>query len=329
MATITPTIAGARWGPRNWQIFDYMAHSIRDKDGNPCLILRHGGAGLSGNLTDNWQGSSNFNQVLVQLLAATDVHWDIISVQTCQRRITDGSPTIRRAIKAGLLEGAADLQRAIVAIKGQAHRVGNNSSYKIDPSKIAVGGFSFGGTQAALSQIRAPIVGNGSQRTGRQAQWETSGFDSRTLGTVLVSAQVDCRKISGVNYLSPTQLSGWALTNLTDITEFDLVSDFVKDAMSLRAYFDNGDTQFYRPWFVTQEVTAGPHTYPLADPHDSIQVTDLVETMKKAGLRDGKDFGWDLWSTAGHAMDAVAANKVVKFLNGLLPVPIATGGKVG
>jgi hypothetical protein len=325
--TITPTVSSFRWGPELHQVASYKAHPTRDPvgvatdwrnaKGNPVLVIRHGGAGTTGNHLEMWDAAQPFNALFQYLIdPARAVHFDIISAETGQRAIYDsaqGAPGIRRARKMFLLEGATDHQRMIASLKFWARRFNNSAGNVIDPRKFVSAGHSFGATQAAISMFSGPLVMPFTNRTGLRSAFETESYDSSVLGLLFMAGQVDCRKINGTNYLNPTLLPGWTGTSNTDATEFDGVSDFQKEAMSVRAWAENGDRGGYAPMYINYE-TLGAHTYPLADPHDSQQGIDLKASLDAAGL----DSRLDIWSAPSHAMTPDVVDRIYQWLAGLV-----------
>lgn len=299
MATITPTFSSLRWGPEMWQVFDYTAHPVRDPNGNPCLIFRHAGGGHGGYLVDVWGGTSVYNKFFTYLLdPSRDVHFDIISVETAQQIITNGTPpptSIPRSKMVLLLDSVFDFQRAVCAIKRWGAGVNNGTTYYINPDKVITGGHSHGATLAGLASLMNPIVNTGAMRTMFRRRNEPVSYDSKGLGVFLFAPQVDIRRrmltdgggTSVRLYMAPSNLPAWTGTpgTISSPTWTSLVPDYLKEAMSILAYIDQGATDNYVPMFTLFGNDVGAHTYPLSDPHDKVQRDDLNAALTVAGLQ--------------------------------------------
>lgn len=288
MAVISPTKTAVRWGPERWQVFDYYAHPTRDQDtGNPCLIYRHGGGGWTSSYKEPWPDAATLRPLIDYLHSnSRTTHFDIISIETAQRGYTDAVDAvsgIRPTKLAWLPDQITDLKRGICAIKRWGVGVDNDTGFRINPFKLILCGNSHGGLLAGLATMTAPLLGHGAQYSYLHRLWEPKGYDSTTRGVILSGAQVDCRNIGGTDYIGFANTYAWFGTRYDLNTEWNALSSHMKTSMSIRAYFENGDTSFYTPMFTLYGET-GAHTYPLSDPHDSVQRTDLNTAIANAKL---------------------------------------------
>ncbi len=303
MATaITPTLTAQRWGPETWQLFDYKAHPIRDPGGNPCLVFFHGGGHMVGNYHDIWivngLAVQPYNNLLNFLLdPARGTHFDIISLETAQYRHTDvggGNGTNPGFAMSKQMffwtDGLNDAKRGIAAMKAWGVGFNNTSAFRLNPDLFISGGGSAGAVKAALAQITKPLDFRTRQKTFTNRINEPGTFDSSVNGILWIAGQIDFRKkiYNGqgpVDYQPGVNNKGYFGTRDDDAgVEWDALPEFYKSAISLVAYLENRDTQYWKPLFNVQ-IEQGDHLLPITNGHDSRQLRDLNVAMDGAGVK--------------------------------------------
>lgn len=297
MATRAPTVSG-RWGEAPYAQFDYWRNPTRigvdpehQNGQNPCIFHRHGGGGVGGHhqtLRNDNYGDPFF--VLHWLSggvtgSAPATKWDLCSFSSGQQLhaefFTPFIAPYERSRSLWFPDPIRDHQRAVASIKGQAVSLGFN------PRKVVGWGDSYGGTVMGLSML-APTLGG----TGRRGVWRdstnfTTNHDSTLRGAVLQQPQIDCRNISGTDYLASALVAGWFGTRLDSGTEFAAIPAAVRSMASLRAYIEAGETDGYQPWYLAYVSGVGTGVKPLTDPHDTVQLTDLSAALTARGLTHG------------------------------------------
>lgn len=168
----------------------------------------------------------------------------------------------------------------------------------INPNKIVVGGQSHGATLSGLSQIRPPLNHGATQYTGLNRMYESLNFDSTSKGVLYIEGQIDCRRKDfgdggGVKeYMAYGIFAGWHGTSGTDGgVMWNGVPNNVRDALSLRAYIERGETGYYVPHFLSYQTTSpGNGAITLSNAHDAIQKVHLAAALRAAGLSFDQDF---------------------------------------
>lgn len=285
--TIVPTLSQQRYGQEEHQIFDFLAHNTRLPGGNPLMIYRCGGGGVGGDYRSVWDsvnGDEVYFMNYLNTVAPNSTPFDILSVQTTQRNL-NGGPSIR-GFKTSILESIPEFQVAIAELKRQGViGFGPSNQYKIDPRKIILFGSSWGATLAILSQLHPPYVGASGQRTSAVNQYLGGNYTSQVRGVINHIGQIDCRRIGATEQMNFAIMYGWFCTSQTDAgAEYIALPARVKDAASIRAFIQNGDTQFYRPIFNLYQENIGTHFHPYTQAHDSQQYTDLNADLAAAQL---------------------------------------------
>lgn len=306
---ITPDNADFRWGPEPYALLDYYRNPTRvgvdathPNGQNPCMLLRHGGGGISGDYRESrdnlitgliydafyfpaWLSNHAEAGTGTQGNPASGLFWDVISFDSGQMSHFDsdtGAQTLfTRSRSLFFPDAIFDCQRAIATIKSHAITLGFN------PHKLIGYGESHGSTLLSLSQLYPPMGGAGRRSVARAAARRPLTHDSTLRGVVMSQAQVDCRNISGTDYLLYSNMTGWAGTNIADGgAEWNAVASKTKDSWSIRKFFEAGDLDSY-PGFFVGNVVQGNHVKPYANPHDSEQHTELIAAMTAAGLTEG------------------------------------------
>ena len=322
MTTITPTLSNQRWGPDAHHIFDYAANATRVTGGNPLIIYRYAGGATQGDQTGVWDqvnGAESYMYNYFLTNAGLAEKFDMVSVVTGQRSI---SSTVIRCKQMFILDDVRELQVAIAEIK-RLGKIGFGASnqYKINPNKVVVAGASFGATLAMLSQLFPPYIGNGAQITNMHRPTIGGGFSSQCRGVLNHIGQIDARTIAGVDQQMFSNLFGWFGTSGNNPNdggvEFSAFPNDIKAAASVRAYIQNGDTQYYRPIYNMYVNTGLGHTHPYSDAHDAQQLIELKADLNAAGLLHGASLyqPTDLGQASGTGPRAIALyNAVYNFL---------------
>lgn len=297
MATLTPTFADVRWGESVYALFDYYQNPIRvgvdaahPQGQNPVRIVRHGGGGTGGNYsdgrTDAYGEGFFFDAWLLGNHPTTNpaARWDILSFDSGQKSHFDfftGLQTIFPRSRSLLFpENVLDCQFAIASLKRFGVQCGFN------PNKMVGAGSSFGAWLMGHAALFPPIGGPGRRSVLRQGALNTNTHDSTLRGLMFEVGQVDARRTAGVDYLSFENYHGWVGTRYDNSGEWAALSEDVRRALSIRAYFEAGELDGYTGWFV-HNVVQGNHVHPFTNPHDSQQHADLVASMQAGGLVEG------------------------------------------
>lgn len=262
MPNITPTNADLVYGPSIHHRYDYYRHSVRDAGGNPCIILRHPGGWNAGDKRDASRAGNIANDIAwgaLQKLQATDMHCDVISVET--RQALWNTPTAGATYgfaepldrPSHFPENFEDLKLAVVSIKSQAKSLG------IDPQKLVLVGMSAGATMAWWSQLTAPMVANGrsSVDTYTGDASTAGGYDSRVRAVVAIAVPTDFR-------VQPGNIENYDLTTFPFQSVFGrfanayvtLLPAKLRAAASVTAYYEAGETQWHVPTMVVAERPA-------------------------------------------------------------------------
>lgn len=319
MASRAVTLSG-RWGEAAYAQFDYWRNPTRigvDADHpngqNPCLFVRHGGAGVTGDhgtyRTDafgdpfyaiHWLGGA-------QAGSNPSPRWDVCSFSSGQEHHIDfyagtglaSTSPQPRSLSLYFPDAIRDCQRAISAIKGQHVALGFN------PRKVVGWGDSYGATVMGLGQLIPPLGGNGRRRIWRDGVNLTSNHDSTLRALVYHIGQPDCRNISGTDQIHYFNCGGWFGTRTDVSTEFDALPDNVKELSSIIAYLEAGgnDIEGCRNWLVAWATGIGDGIKPYGRPgvggsdiHDTAQHTNLVNALTAAGITHGSQLrGPDEW----------------------------------
>lgn len=146
--TLTPTFADRKWGRDYMSRFDYLQHPIRDPGGNPVIMYRHPGSGVSGSHRFCWnfppdQGAHSMAEyVNLVRTAASDTHFDFCSIEWAQYLL---DATEGRSKCLVFPEVIVEAQRAIIGLKQQLASVGG------DPGRIVGFGECHGAYQLLLA----------------------------------------------------------------------------------------------------------------------------------------------------------------------------------
>jgi len=341
MVVTTPTLTSQRWGRDPHHVYDYYANPIRMVGGNPCIIHRHGGGANTGNVSGIWDSANGEVYYLWNYLsnnASLAQHFDLLSIGSGQRVILPGPI---RSSKVFILDAIREFQAGTAEVR-RIGKIGFGASnqYKIDPNKCVVAGDSFGGTVAMLSQLFPPYIGSGGQITHMYRPYASMQFSSQVRAVVNHIGQIDARTIAGIDQQAFTNLNGWFGTSgwsggtNDGGTEFTAFPNDIKAAASVRAYIQNGNTEYYRPFFnLYNSGFSGGHTHPYTEPHDWAQLTEIYSDLNNAGLLHGKYLynPGDLSQAGGTGPRAIAAFMAVynfiaariteNAINSSLPVP--------
>jgi hypothetical protein len=289
MATATPYLGDERWGPDPWCMFDYWRNptrvgvsASRPLGQNPVLFLRHGGGGTGGDhqfvRTSTLGDTFYFVQWLIGTHPATEParHWDVVSFTSGQQAFTIGGP-VPRSNDMYFPDAARDVQRAIATLRHLG------PSYGWSDVDCVGQGDSYGATALAWSQLAPPLVGSGNQLTWTERTRDPWTHSSRLKGLVFHIGQIDARVIGGQNYISHEHYAGWFGTSPFNSDSLDAVPTDIREAASIRRYFERGDLQYY-PGFMAVWSEQGDHVQPFSNPHDSQQFYDLLEAAAAAGI---------------------------------------------
>jgi|SRR5690349_1003286 len=325
-AAITPTLTAQRWGPDSYQVFDYKAHPIRDliddrdptRSGNPCLVFRHGGGQIGGCYREAWIINGGavqpYNKLFNYLLeSAREIHFDIVSLESGQVRHTDvgggngANPNFSPSKKMYFLEALQDYKRGVAAVKAWGAGFANTSANRMNPTKFITMGHSAGAVTATIAMMTPPIVYPNKGKTAWSRATEANAFDSTSLGTLSSCGQIDFRNKNfdgggAVDYLLWSNQRGYFGTRDDDAhVEWDAIPAYLKDTISLRAYLENGDTQYYTSLF-NHHIEQGNGVLPLANSHDSRQLRDLNQALQNARRPDGRPLPY-AWALSTNAQD--------------------------
>lgn len=276
----TPTFQDIPWGTEPCQKFDYWQNPERETGGNPVVLVRHGGGGVSGSYKDYRTDAPGPSSYMVQWLAGAQPatnparHWDVCSFGSGQRTFLGGEFP---RTKATLYHDAIrDCQAAIATIRRMLPTYGG------DPERCVGMGFSYGSTLLALSQMAPPLEATGRRTVWKEREGSPSTHSSKLRGLVFCQGQIDFRKISAVDYISYVFLAGWHGTSITSSTEADGLADTLRDQISLRAYLAAGEVDGF-PGIYSSYQEQGGHVKPY-NAHDSSQHADLLAAMTAAGV---------------------------------------------
>lgn len=332
---IVPTLSAIRWGPQPWQLFDYKAHPVRDPGGNPCLVFAHGGGHLGGNYKDIWliDGTAvqPYNVLLNFLLTPTlGTHFDIVSLESAQWRHTDADAAGTGSVNPGFspsqkvyfwTDGMNDYKRGVAAVKAWGQGFNNSSAFRMNPDLFIGGGQSAGAVKSCLAQITGPLTFGNRQKTFASRITEAGQYDSSVNGLLWLQGQIDFRNKNyngtTTDYSTGTDQKGYFGTRDDDGgADWNNLPQFLKAAISIVAYLENRDLQYWKPLFNLQ-IEQGNHLLPLVNGHDSRQLRDLNIAMEGAGLKLGEDYDFVPPITnaiEGSIIQATHAQKIYGFM---------------
>lgn len=252
MPTLTPTTADAFYGPDAHQRYDHYKHPIRDQGGNPVVILRHGGGWRSKDKRLTSIDTDELNTLAFALLSDTEVHFDVISIETRQARwdspVTTAAFGYSEAstVPTYYPEAWRDFQRAILHVKVASKDLG------INPNKVIVGGTSAGACIALWTQLVPPMVAGptneGATVSGgqfqasvnvRQTSAKTSQrFDSTALGVWYLQGLPDIRKVGTTESVATTYWD--SIFNSANATSAAAIPAAAREAVSAIALIEKG-----------------------------------------------------------------------------------------
>lgn len=246
MATLTPYQRDVFYGPSIHQSYDIYRHPVRDPGGNPVIVYRHGGGWASNDKRDisvDGNSPNRFATYVLSQTAATDTHFDIVSIETRQRSFSDSGATGGFAQPydepAYFPDAWSDAKLAIVHIKSNA------LTYGWDPKKLVLFGNSAGASILWWSQLTDPLT--------------ISGVDSRVTAMAFEKPLVDFRIDSaGVEtYSSATDnFYDYAFGTNAGVAAYPGTSlpSSVRQAASVAWYYETGNLK----WAVPAMVLSGP-----------------------------------------------------------------------
>ena len=311
MPTLTPTTTDAFYGNDAHQRYDHYKHPIRDAGGNPVFIHRHGGGWQSRDKRQISIDTDEANTLAYALLGQTDVHFDVISIESRQARWD--SPTTTAAfgynepstVPTYYPESWMDYKRAILFFKLNATQLG------INPDKVVVGGSSAGACIALWSQCTPPLVSGpsneGSSYQGGQIQRatnirQTTGdlrkrVDSTALGVWFHQGIADFRKRGSLETYSASLW--YSIYGVANATAAAALSTAAREAVSAIAYIEK-NTPYWAPVFAQYantknrfsgaDYTAGTGTITKvgqftasATPYANFQAGDMITASTPSG----------------------------------------------
>jgi hypothetical protein len=302
MADITPTNANVRWGSsERWQIFDRKAHPKRDPGGNPALLFRHGGGGVGGCLKDPFYDnvlSVGWMSLFQYLLAPErEFHFDIVSIETGQRGhlsgsgATNGTYVFPRSKKLWFHDQVSDMQRCVVGVKRAGLSIGSSDSDFMHPAKFILAGQSHGATLALHTMLHPPVSHGSYQRVSLDRTNEPGNFDSSVAGVLAFEPQIDARTkdwgdgAGSVAFLNYANYPGWFGTSSTDGgTQWNALSNDIKESMSVMSYIERGDTQYWVPTFVSYTPLGLSTQHPWSNAHDDRQLALILAAARARNL---------------------------------------------
>ena len=288
MVLVVPTEADVRWGRQPHAFFDYYRNSFSfSGDKNPCLFVRHAGGGVGASY-QFYRSISATGRVpgFFRWLIEFDhpVRFDYCCFESGQ--YSYDNLVLPRCDEMIFPEAVVDCQRAIAEMK-HMHDKFSLTHGGFDPDRCVGFGDSHGATLMGLAGVYPPLRGSGGDSTTQRGVYRGGTHDSTLRGMIYHIGQVDIRHGTDVapvdDYLQYFNMAGWFGTRDDASGEFDNLSTQIKNASSLRAFVQNGDTRFYKPMYTLYQEL-GAHTYPLANSHDSQQRTDLNNALTAAGL---------------------------------------------
>lgn len=270
MATFaTPTTADVVYGPDPHHRFDHFKHPVRDRGGNPAIIVRHGGGWNTRDkrlVSQDGDELGIFAQYVLSRTGANDTHFDVISIETRQERwdtpvSVSGYSIDEPPTTATYYPGSFDdVKRATVAIKALA------DTLTIDPDRLALCGSSAGAVMAMWSQVTAPrtaayYAGSVDTTATRYPEAESApllgvprdpqAIDSRVRAVYAIEPVFDFRLRGSTETVLPSQWRG-ALgykTNSTTGAFFAAIPAALRNAISIGAYIEAGQTRGWVPTF--------------------------------------------------------------------------------
>ncbi len=294
MVTRTPTTSDIAYGPMPYHRFDYYKNPVDVMVGgvraNPVKLYHHGGGQITGG--HQVARTSAYGELfyLIHWLTGAQAgtnpapYFDLISYSSAQQNHFDflnaGFSHYPRSRQVFFPDSIHDRQWAIATIKRMLPDLG------CDPTKVIDWGSSAGAWEGGLAHMKPVLRGYGERTVWAEGSMRSGAYDSSVAGMVYEQGQIDCRNIAGTDYLRFDHCSGWVGTRYDNASEWNAVPAEVKKAMSLKAYFEDGEIDSY-PGFYVLYPSGGSHTKPLSNPHDSIQHTELVAAMQAAGLTEG------------------------------------------
>lgn len=282
MADLTPQILDRRWGDDFHERLDILQHPIRLPGGNPAVLFRHGGAMQSGDKRFPWTNGNTGNPLATYLngLGAGFTPFDFVSLGTPQAAFSPISaphlPTTfdePRTIPSYYPDNYKALPRAIAWLREHRAEFGLSGQF------IGYGG-SAGAHLYLATQCWPPLLRLRSE-TQRFYKNEALREDSRVLGIINESGQIDYRNILGVDQILWTW--GDAHFGAWTQTEWDNVPNEMKASISIMAFLERGDIRWVPPILSVYEIRGG-HVHPYSNPHDDAQLDTLHDKLDELGL---------------------------------------------
>lgn len=304
MTTVNPTYSDVRWGPEQWQYFDYYQNPTRVSGGNPLLIIspatgwntRSHRSMRDSAISEMWYfmrhllGAQDPNVTGTPLSIMPRLCWDVCAPCTGQQN--HDTSVFARSKQLYAMDVIRDEQKMICAIKSL------HATYGFNPSKIIRAGSSATALNSAIAQLIPARLGGGGGKTWCESALSKETFDSSVRGVIFSEGPIDIRNSnndnppSGTDYFHYTRIGPLlgVYNTAGDSSEWDAVPASVKSALSVRAYFENEDLASYPGMFVLFRqvgngvLPLGDATVAGSDPHDSRQLQDLLNAASTAGV---------------------------------------------
>ena len=258
MVALVPTFQDLKWGRDYMSRFDYLQHPTRDPGGNPVLVYKHPGSGVSGSHRFVWNNSPGANAfatfVSQTKIASTDTHWDFCSIESAQC----GWDATEGRSKVGFFpETVVDMQRAVVGVKQQIALLGG------DPNRIVAFGECHGAYQMLLALcFMAPSATVSGGLLENRRIYSSRHWDSRVKGIINYAGNpMDLRRFPSSN--SAPGFGGFTGAAWTNATK-----KITKAGAFAHYDFVAGDQ-----CVITAGTNATPGTYTVASKIDSDNIT--------------------------------------------------------
>lgn len=274
---ITPTILDARWGPDHHCRVDVLQHATRIPEGNPVLVIRHGGGGMTSDKREPWVAGGAFNVLANWLHQQTALPFDVWSIATPQSHY--GSPVSAahlsttyndRLTRPVLFPESVEWLKFFFqwanryAVGGDVlPETGATLGHKAGDYIAA--GREFGAllqAVAAFSGPHPPATTNGQLLPG--GRFAPYGTSSAVKGLVLLDLITDVRAPGGIEQVYWSAMQGLFGT-YGALNEWQRVPASAKAAASPIAYVQRGETRHVLPQYLVQQGL-GNHLKPYGDP---------------------------------------------------------------